>query len=97
MFSKFPSFPFSITKCDIGGGGHGNVSGKKPLSRGGGGGGQHRGEGGGGGFRVMVRKSLKSDSPFGDYTLSWSPYRMGRCGLQPVSRSCLHTWEQETR
>ena len=45
MFSKFPSFPFSITKCDIGGGGHGNMSGKRLLS--GEGGGQHRGEGGG--------------------------------------------------
>ena len=53
MFSKFPSFPFSITKCDIGGGAWKRVKQKAALK---GGGAQHRG--GGGGFRVMVHKSL---------------------------------------
>ena len=54
MFSKFPSFPFSITKCDIGGGGGMETCQAKGCSQGwggggggGGGGGQHRGEGGG--------------------------------------------------
>ena len=58
MFSKFPSFPFSITKCDIGGGGMETCQ-VKGCSQGGGGATSGGRGGGSGGFRVMVHKSLK--------------------------------------
>ena len=48
MFSKFPSFPFSITKCDIGGGGAWKRIRQKAALKGGG---EHRGEGGRWGVR----------------------------------------------